>query len=687
MIMRCRRGSLALILAIALLSAACGGGSTGPGIGCVVVTVSISPSGSLTLEVGESRTLTATVQDNGGCSPRPEPEWSGATDAVTLSATRGASITVEGAVAGGAASLTATAGGRASAPLAISVVIPAPAQLEVVAGNNQTAEVGTAVATPPAVRARSARGDPIPGIRVGFKVTAGGGQLEAQGGGPRADSITVTTGADGVARVGAWILGTGVGQHQVRASVAGPAPAALLSANASAGPPDDITIVDGADQRAYAGEPVSVPPAVRLVDRFGNPVPGATVTFAVTQGGGQLTGATPVTDAGGVARVTAWVLGAVGVNRLSVFAPRQVNIFAEAIRVTTLGAGDQHSCAGIEPSGLFCWGANGSGQAGDASGQDRTRPGEVLGSRPRLWSLIDGGADFTCALESSPLTVWCWGGNGQGQLGQGDTQPRIGIGTGIGHSGITLAAGTIHACLISADQVRFCSGANDEGQLGDGTTQQRLSLAKGEDLESYRRLAAGKAHTCAIGQSFSAWCWGANDLGQLGDGTQVNRLTPVTVGPPGSLFFEVAAGDAHTCAINGGAGAVSGPVLCWGRGSSGQLGDGLAQNSTTPQTVSGGFTFKAIAAGGDHACAIRVDGVAMCWGANSRGQLGTGTLINEEKPIAVGGNLRFDRLAAGAGHTCGLATDGRVYCWGANGRGQLGLGDLADRTTPTLVRF
>ena len=147
----------------------------------------------------------------------------------------------------------------------------------------------------------------------------------------------------------------------------------------------------------------------------------------------------------------------------------------------------------------------------------------------------------------------------------------------------------------------------------------------------------------------TAYCWGGNYFGQLGDGTggnggdqSANRLVPVAVSG-GRTYTALAAGDAHTCGL-----ATGGTAYCWGYNGNGQLGDGTSGNGgdqsadrLVPVAVSGGRTYTALVAGGEHTCGLATGGTAYCWGWNAYGQLGDGTSGNGDSsadrlvPVAV----------------------------------------------------
>ncbi len=177
-----------------------------------------------------------------------------------------------------------------------------PSAIVVVAGANQSATVGTGVATAPSVRVQDGAGSAIPGLTVRFTVVGGGGSILGD---------STQTDANGRASVGGWVLGTTPGTNTLQAAVGGTALLATVSATAVAGTGVTVRLSGQQGYIALVGQAVTPPPAVLVVDIFGNPVPGATVTFTVSQGGGSITGGTASTDASGVAQVGSWTLGTV----------------------------------------------------------------------------------------------------------------------------------------------------------------------------------------------------------------------------------------------------------------------------------------------------------------------------------------------------------------------------------------
>ncbi len=206
----------------------------------------------------------------------------------------------------GANQLTATAGSLTPVVLTATGTVT-PANAVVHAGDNQSATVGSNVSVPPAIRVTTAQGHPAPGVLVAFTVASGGGST---------GSSPVVTDANGVATASSWTLGTATGANTLSASVVGLS-LVNFSATGTAGPAANMQIVAGNSQSAGVGTAVAIDPAVRVTDAFGNSVSGASVSFVITVGAGAVAGSPAVTNAGGIATVASWTLGALqGLNQL-----------------------------------------------------------------------------------------------------------------------------------------------------------------------------------------------------------------------------------------------------------------------------------------------------------------------------------------------------------------------------------
>jgi Alpha-tubulin suppressor and related RCC1 domain-containing proteins len=307
----------------------------------------------------------------------------------------------------------------------------------------------------------------------------------------------------------------------------------------------------------------------------------------------------------------------------------------------------------------------------------------------------------TCALLEDGR-VACWGYNGYGQLGVGDTTNRATpvlvkdfTNTSVLTNAVAIGVGRLHTCALLANGSIACWGYNYYGQLGVGDTTNRVTPVLvsniGTTLPRAVAVATGSMYTCALLENGRVACWGSNNKGQLGVGDTTNRVTPVLVSNIGTTLpkaIAISAGGEHICAL-----LASGSVACWGKNVYGQLGVGDTNDRYTPVIVANiGTTLPkaiAIAVGEDHTCALLEDGRVACWGDNYYGQLGDGTTTRRTTPVLVsniGTTLpKAVAIAAGRGHTCALLEDGRVACWGKNAEGQLGVGDTTDRKTPVIV--
>ncbi len=292
--------------------------------------------------------------------------------------------------------------------------------------------------------------------------------------------------------------------------------------------------------------------------------------------------------------------------------------------------------------------------------------------------------NHTCARRGDG-TLWCWGGNFYGALGNGGnlnaTLPIQTVAAGTSIKGVTV--GYEHTCAWSTDGSLSCWGWNADGQLGDATQVSKSLPVKITVLGSTVADAASHfKHTCARKSDGTLWCWGFNQYGQIGDGTALQRLAPVQVSSLGAAATQVVAGFYHTCALK-----TDGTLWCWGRNHVGQLGDGTTVDNYLPVHVSSlGNSVIQIAAGADHVCARKTDGTLWCWGANLHGQLGNGGNANQSFPIQVSSlGASVVQVAAGWDATCARKTDSSTWCWGSNSEGQVGDGTTVDKVSPTNV--
>ncbi len=191
-------------------------------------------------------------------------------------------------------------------------------------------------------------------------------------------------------------------------------------------------------------------------------------------------------------------------------------------------------------------------------------------------------------------------------------------------------------------------GGNLNGQLGNGTTVNSTTPAR-VGTTTWEAVAAGSDFTIAVQSNGTLWAWGDNTTGQLGIGTTTSSTIPVQVGS-GTDWVAVAAGANHAAAIKS-----NHTLWSWGGNLNGQLGNGTTVSSTTPVQVGTGANWIAVAAGNGFTVAMQSDGTLWSWGNNSTGQLGNGTTTNTDVPVQIGAPVT-DGGTGGGGGSCFIAT-------------------------------
>jgi len=347
-----------------------------------------------------------------------------------------------------------------------------------------------------------------------------------------------------------------------------------------------------------------------------------------------------------------------------------------------------HICALDAQDALFCWGRNNSAQMGTTAAGWVLAPLEV--SPGTTFKDFATGAVHTSAITSEGKVV-SWGSRVFGQLGDGqsslwttplaisaDTTWKSAI--GYGESG----------CVINQAGELHCFGNNESGQFGLGDDISRMAPVKVALAMPIQQAALGRQHTCIITNAGKIMCSGRNAVGQLGLGNTAAQKTfteILTTNKPydGLSWKAIAAGEEHNCAIS-----TTGRLFCWGRNSEGQVGlTNPATGSLIEIVLVAGqpppTDWVSVAAGQFHTCAARADGTLHCWGRNAEGQLGNGTTApGKIAPLVVGMNYKGP-VAAGVNHTCAIKQDGSLQCWGRNSNGQIGDNTTIDNPSPVTV--
>ena len=371
-----------------------------------------------------------------------------------------------------------------------------------------------------------------------------------------------------------------------------------------------------------------------------------------------------------------------------------------------IAAGTFHTLYSNGEGHVWAWGSNYGGALGDGSSTNRLSPVPV-----DLTSLngskvvaVSAGYGSSLALDDQG-TLWAWGSNSSGQLGDGSRADRtkpVAVDLAPLNGSVVVAVSTrSFLSLALDDQSRLWAwGANFYGQLGDGSTTSRnrpvpvdLVPLNGSTVVA---VSAGGSHSLARDDQGRLWAWGANNYGQLGDGSTTNRSSPVLVDLVplnGSAVVTVLAGEDHSLAIDD-----QGRLWAWGYNGYGQLGDGSTINRSSPVLVNlsplNGSKVVAVAAGSQHSLALDDQGRLWAWGYNYYGQLGNGTTTARSVPVPVdlaplNGSVAV-AVVAGARHSLARDDQGRLWAWGANDDGRLGDGSGSTnmyRTRPVQVNM
>lgn len=315
-------------------------------------------------------------------------------------------------------------------------------------------------------------------------------------------------------------------------------------------------------------------------------------------------------------------------------------------------SGGLHKGAIKSDGTLWMWGRNAAGQLGDGSTINSGLVEATLNSGGYVD--VACGIDFSIALNISGTLgtqVFCTGNNSNFQMSNSvSTTTSWTSVTSLGSlSPVQVACGDFHSFFLSANGQLQGVGLNSTGQLGDGSTVRRSQPVTTITGGQWRRVSCGGSHTMAIKSDGSLWGWGSNGSGQLGDDTQVNKSSPVQTATGGTNWKQIVC-----CGTNSHAIKTDGSLWGWGQNSFGSLGDGSATARKSPvETATGGTNWKSIAANGRVCAAVKTDGTLWTWGDNSGGTLGDNTTVSKSSPaqtITGGTDWKFAGVMLNASH-------------------------------------
>ncbi|RAK66188.1 hypothetical protein [Hymenobacter edaphi] len=312
----------------------------------------------------------------------------------------------------------------------------------------------------------------------------------------------------------------------------------------------------------------------------------------------------------------------------------------------------------------FDYGSYASGIAGDlvkyhGSGSNLQRM-----SPDTTWQHVAAGPDHMVAMRRDG-TVEAWGSNRYGQLGDPARGPvqtlsPVQVGTATNWQGVSL--GYNHAVGWRTDGTLWSWGRNEWGQLGDGTCTPRVLPVQVGRATVWQQASAGECRTVALRQNGALWTWGNNEYGLLGIGLRL-PFSPVPVNVGQSKWKSVATGAAHSVAVR-----QDGTLWGWGSCGYGALSNGFrpdnGHHQTRPVCIKPGTNWQRVVANSGQTLAFRTNGTLDGWGA-----VGPATIVST---LPTPGK-KWKEATGGTAHTVTIRADSTLWVWGRNQEGQLGI--------------
>lgn len=337
----------------------------------------------------------------------------------------------------------------------------------------------------------------------------------------------------------------------------------------------------------------------------------------------------------------------------------------------------------LSAQGMFVFGNNAVGQLASGDTTSTSSP-NIIGSAFN-WTIVATGTSTGAAINTSGQ-IWAWGDNTSGALGQSDITTRsspIQIGSlsnwsiVSGNDSKLSTRATFNA--IKTDGTMWGWGYNGNGEIGDGSIVHRSSPVQVGTFTYWRIVTSSSSATHALTTAGTMYAWGGNTNGQLGDNTVVAKSSPIQIGTD-SNWRSISAGNAHVAAIK----RDDNRVYMWGYNSVGQLQSATTVHRSSPVQVAGTYTWRQVSCGQDNTAGTKLDNTLYTWGFGLYGQLGTGSTTNQSLFSQVGLLANWLYVAAG-NHMAATKTDGTLWTWGQNTAGELGLSDTAHRSSPVQV--
>ena len=334
---------------------------------------------------------------------------------------------------------------------------------------------------------------------------------------------------------------------------------------------------------------------------------------------------------------------------------------------------------GVKTPALWMWGLGGLGQLGDNNTNPKSSPVQTIAGGVN-WKQVACGS-ITAGVKTDG-TLWVWGRNTNGHLGDNTSISRSSpVQTVAGGTNWTQASADLYLSAgVKSDGTLWTWGRNLQGSVGDNSTIPRSSpvqtVAGGTN---WTQVSCGYNTCGCIKSDVTLWTWGRNINGQVGDNTAASKSSPVQTVTRGTTWKQVSCGYNVTAGVK-----TDGTLWLWGLGTSGQLGDNTIVSKSSPiQTVAGGTNWAQVSCGNSHCAGVKSDGTLWLWGSNIGGRLGDNTIISKSSPIqTISGGSTWKQVSCGYTHTACIKSDGTLWAWGSNQNGSCGDNTVVARSSP-----
>ena len=347
------------------------------------------------------------------------------------------------------------------------------------------------------------------------------------------------------------------------------------------------------------------------------------------------------------------------------------------------------SLAAKTDSTLWVWGNNTNGQLGQddvnfgplgATVNHRSSPVQI-GALVYGWSEVSGGSDSATAIRSDG-TLWGWGRDQSGQLGVGGggANKSSPVQVGADTNWRITANGSDHTTALKTNGTLWGWGSNGSGHIGDNTGTNKTSPVQIGALTTWVKISTGTNTVASIKTDGTLWSWGSNNNGQIGDNTKLTRSSPVQVGA-GTDWYQVSCGTSSTIAIK-----TNGTLWAWGDSRDGRLGlNTITPYRSSPVQVGADTDWNRVSTHSENSMAIKTNGTLWGWGNNTSGNLGDNTTVARSSPVQIGALTTWSQISKYSNNSAALKTDGTIWAWGANDNGDLGDNTIFNKSSPVQI--